>query len=578
MIKDKKQFLIYFGISFGATLIVAFLISLLVFKGVFFNTHKSRGDAFMRSGKYAQAIEQYESALKKNSKNQEIYLALADAYAKNENFDSAGKIIDQAINKKITTDKNGVEELYLMRVKIFSSAGDLAGAVNYISSINDQYMLKKIESKRPDDLTYTPTQGKYEQTVKMKITVREGETVYYTTDGSYPTKYSNIYSAPINISNGNTKVCAISVDEAGLVSPMLSVTYKVSNDNEDVVFDDAKIEKMVRAALSKPSGKIKVKELESVTELSNEGVDGQIKTLSDLERMPALESLYIENEKNIASIAHFASLTNLKSLTLSGCGLTNDDLNALGSLTALEDIDISNNNLTSANVLSNLTTLKHISIAKNNIIDISYMTTGAGVEYVDASGNRLTSIPEFENTDSIKTLVLSKNKITDLSTIHRYSALAILELSSNAITNAKNIGKLSSLEALDLSGNPTTNFDFLSSLSSLVSLNVSNTSFLSAKPVSKLPLINLNASKTGLSSVSEIASISTLTSLNISDTEVTDVAPLSKLAALDYLDISNCKIADVSALKNIKSLYTLKAQNVNLSSVNFENKELMIVQ
>lgn len=578
MIKDKKKFLTFFGISFGATIVVTLLLSLILFKGLFYNVHKSRGDSFMRAGKYSQAVDEYTSAMNKNNKKQEIYLALADAYAKNEDFTNAGKIIDDAIDKKITTDKNGLEELYVMRVKIFTGAGDLANAVSYINSVPDQYILKKIENLRPDDLSYTPTQGSYEKTVKMKITVREGETVYYTTDGSYPTKFSNIYTNPINISNGTTRIAAISVDQNGLVSPMLSATFKVTNDYEEVVFDDKKVEKMVRAALTKPTGKIRVKELESVTELSNAGIDGQIKTLSDLERMPALETLYIENEKNMTSISHFAGLTNLKTLTLSGCALTNDDLNAIGALTSLEYIDISNNNLTSANVLANLTSLSYIVVAKNNITDISYITTGENVVYIDASNNRLTTVPDYEFTNKIEHLILSKNNISDLSTIHRYSGLIALELASNSITNAKNIGKLSGLELLDLSDNSITNFDFLSSLKSLASLNVSGTSMLSAAPLSKLNLFTLNASKTGISSVSEIANISTLTSLNIADTKVTDVSSLSTLTNLDYLDVSNCKLSDVSQLKNLKSLYTLKAQNINLSSVNFENKNLLVVQ
>lgn len=578
MIKINKRFLIYFGAAFAATAVVAAFMVLVVFRGAFGNTYKAKGNAKLAKGEYAAAIEDFNTALSFNKKNQELYILLAEAYTRAEDYETAGKIIDDAIENKIQTDKNGLENLYMMRVKVLSAEGNLAKAVSYLESIPDQYILKKIQSVRPDDLKYTPTQGSYEKSLKMEIEVSEGETVYYTTDGSYPTKFSNTYVLPINIQNGTTKITAISVAQNGLVSPTLNVTYKVTNDFEAVEFDDKKVEKMVRNALNKPTGPVRVKELESITELTNDGVSGSIKTLSDLERMPALVSLDINGEKEMLSISHLSGHSQLKSLVLTGCALTSDDLNSIAGLSSLETLDLSNNNITSVTVLSNLTSLKHVVLAKNNIADISQLTSGEFIEVIDASENRLTAIPDYKYCESLVSLAVAKNNISDLSSIHQYKNLTSLDISKNAVTNAKNIAKLTNLETLNVSGNNITNFEFLSSLKNLHALDVSATSFMSVSSLSGLPLINLSATDTPLSSLSGISAVSTLTSIRIANSSVNDISPLAALTNLDYLDISNCKIKDVSPLKDLQNLYTLKAQNVSVDLVKFANPDILIVQ
>lgn len=97
-----------------------------------------------------------------------------------------------------------------------------------------------------------------------------------------------------------------------LVSPLLSVTYNITNENQAVSFDDNKVEQMVRRALSKPSGVIRVKELEAVTDLSNEGIDGYVKTLSDLDMMPNLQSLILDGENMMMSVSQLSGKAKLK--------------------------------------------------------------------------------------------------------------------------------------------------------------------------------------------------------------------------------------------------------------------------
>jgi len=574
MLKTKK-FWIVFGISFAATAALTVFLLLVVFRGMFYNIYVSKGDARFNKGEYQLAADYYDTARGWKPKNQGAYLKIASAHMALEDFDSAGDVIDEAIKKKVKTRDSGLEELYLMRIKIYSTAGKLNEAVNYISSLDDQYIRKKIELARPSDLVYTPTQGSYDKTLKMTITVREGETVYYTTDGSYPTKFSNIYVDPINITGGTTRITAVAVNAEGLVSPMLAVSYTVTNDYEEVVFDDEKMEKMVRASLSKPVGIIRVKELEGVTELSNDGIDGYLKTLSDLDLMPNLTSFHIEGETKLISISQLSGRTSLTSLTLASCGLDSTEINALGSLTQLQSIDLTDNNITSISVLSNLPALKFAFLRKNGIEDISPLSSLSGLLVLDAAENRISDISSLPT--SLEALYLTKNTVSDLSGIHTLEKLMTLDLSHNLVTDAKNIGKLSALETLTLASNNISNFEFLAELESLTSLDVSSTSFVSTRAIASLPLVSLVANNTGIITVSDIAKIQSLTSLDIAHTDVTDIKALRSLPALDFIDISGCEIEDVSVLGDFPALYTVWAKGLDLDGIEFENEDVYVV-
>lgn len=577
MTQDKKQFLKKFFIAFGISFAVLLFVVFVLMRGMFCNAFIAKGEKSFNKADYDSAIEYFETAKSWKKKSQLAYLSLAKAYIAKEDYDTAGKLIDEAIQKKITTKEAGIEQLHIMRVKVYSASGKLADAVNYIDTLPDQYMRKKIQDARPENISYSPMQGSYDSMLKMTITVKEGETVYYTTDGSYPTKFSNMYTSPINIGNGTTKINAISVNSDGLVSPLLNITYEVTNDNEPVTFDDPKIEQMVRNALYKPRGVVLVKELASITTLTNEDADGLVRTLSDLDLMPNLEVLYLHGESNMMSISQLSGKSKLRELGLANCELDSEDINALGGLAALEDLDISGNKVSTISALSELTALRNVYLDGNRVSDLSPLSKSQNIETISAKGNTITAIPDFETAQQLKTLILANNRIDDLSTIHRLTALTYLDLSSNNIKNAKNLSALTNLDTLVLADNPITNFDFVKDFRRLTVLDVNSTDFISLSPLENLPLTTLDASNTGLASLSGIETLSKLTYLSIADTDVTDISLMPELKKLGYLDISYLKLKDPAPLFTMKELSTLVAAGHDFKGIAFANPDITVI-
>lgn len=77
----------------------------------------------------------------------------------------------------------------------------------------------------PDQPSVTPDGGTFTSQQTITVTVPSGVTVYYTWDGSKPTKHSAKYTEPLEIPGGNNILSLIAVDENGKSSEVLKCNY-----------------------------------------------------------------------------------------------------------------------------------------------------------------------------------------------------------------------------------------------------------------------------------------------------------------------------------------------------------------
>ena len=66
----------------------------------------------------------------------------------------------------------------------------------------------------------------YDEVQELSLTSK-GQKIYYTTDGTEPTTASAVYETPIQIGEGTTTISAISVNDEGVPSIVVSKTYVV---------------------------------------------------------------------------------------------------------------------------------------------------------------------------------------------------------------------------------------------------------------------------------------------------------------------------------------------------------------
>lgn len=77
----------------------------------------------------------------------------------------------------------------------------------------------------PDSATVTPAAGTYTEPTSISIQVPDKCTVYYTWDGSVPTRSSDVYTAPLQMPEGNHVLSILVVDSHDLASPVVRYNY-----------------------------------------------------------------------------------------------------------------------------------------------------------------------------------------------------------------------------------------------------------------------------------------------------------------------------------------------------------------
>ena len=557
-----------FGVSLLATALLCFLIFLIFLKGPFANLFASQGASALEAGDAGKAINRYSLALNLKKNREEIYLGYADALCAVKDYDGAIDLLEQGIDRIA-----GAEELYLRKVKVYVAAGRIGAAVDFLDDIDNSYINKKIQAARPNDLAYSPTQGKYGTSQKVTLTVRKGETVYYTVNGEDPTLSSSVYSEPITVSS-NTTIIAIAVNDEGLVSPRLTLTYEIDNANEPIEFEDYKIEQMVRTALGRPSGQLYAAQLAGVTTLTSEIGESEIRTLKDLEYLPALNALYINDELLIEDYSILARLPGLTSLGISGCALTDENLAQINACHQLTSLDISNNQITSLDPINELSYLEYLNVSGNHLSAIAAVDFPALVS-LDLSHNWLSDLTGVENYQALISLNISDNAVTDLTPVAKLKNLNELWMSNTAPTNVKKLSALKNLVMLDVSGCGLASLSVVNDFPALSCL-VANYNDVASLSTFKKQVETLSINYNPLVDLSPLTNQKDLTSLEAIGTQIKDVSCLTGLQHLEVLDISDTPVADATVLKDCPALTSLYCSE-NTSTAGLPDRIYVVV-
>nr|MDO8118380.1 leucine-rich repeat domain-containing protein [Candidatus Sigynarchaeota archaeon] len=118
----------------------------------------------------------------------------------------------------------------------------------------------------------------------------------------------------------------------------------------------------------------------------------------------------------------------------------------LENIATLEELDLTDNNLTALDFLEQLENLKKLDLTYNSITDFSGIETLQNLEYLSLSCNDLSQIPDLSNLKNLKKIDLSHNP--DISLKDDFTVLdgiEILDLGNCGISAIDNIHKFPSL-------------------------------------------------------------------------------------------------------------------------------------
>ena len=192
-----------------------------------------KGRRYAKKEEYEQAIPYLLRAQKlqggKKSDDTEVFRLLADAYAKVGDGDAAVTYMEQAIEAetKARGDGRGLKELYLDMMNLLNETGQTEMVSIVIEDCPYEDIRETLAAYRIEKPVCDTPEGIYNYYLRLNLTAEYGS-IYYTLDGTEPTKESTRYEEPVELTEeGDVLLCAVAINKKGMVSEPLVLAYKL---------------------------------------------------------------------------------------------------------------------------------------------------------------------------------------------------------------------------------------------------------------------------------------------------------------------------------------------------------------
>ncbi len=480
----------------------------------------SQAETMTRNGRYDRAILYYNWAWALEPYRDDIPIDLADTYVKAGNYTKAEYTLVKAIS-----NQPDMAELYIALCRTYVEQDKLLDAVQMLDRTTDPTVKAELDTLRPAPPVISPESGYYSEYIDV-IVDSDTAVVYATVDGEYPSSDDDRYASPITLPSGETTILAIAVNDTGLVSPVALNGYTVGGVIEEITLTDPAIDTTVRDQLGLSSNEPLMSDLLwSITHLT---LPDTVKDLSDLPRFTGLQSLTIQNVSGL-DFTVLNQLPTLQALDLSGCTISSNAMEAIGSLTELQALILNGCALTDISVFSKLTNLTNLRLSSNSLTEIGVVSLMSNLEMVDLSNNPISSIAALGTCNKLKYVDISGCAVNALGSLGNKTALETLFASSNQIKQIDDLAACKALSVLDITDNYVSDISILNQLPSLTRFDGDHNQ-ITEIPVfdeNNCILVYFSVDYNEIEDVSGLAGVDTLNYLNIDYNHVKDLLPLA---------------------------------------------------
>ena len=220
-----------------ATIAVVGVVSYFVVKSALAKSkdnyayYNSLGYEALDQKDYDKAIVNFEKALtyeegQTNDKtNINMMLYMYDCYTEVGDTDKAEEILKEVINR----DKVNKSAYYYL-IEMYADRKDYQAIHDlYLSAkeTGDSELILYFNNYLAQVPSVSPAGDTYQADQELTLSAPDGYKIYYTVDGSDPTKSASLYSGKIQITEGDTTLKFYAVNQYGFESDVVEADYKV---------------------------------------------------------------------------------------------------------------------------------------------------------------------------------------------------------------------------------------------------------------------------------------------------------------------------------------------------------------
>lgn len=493
--------------------------------------------AFERSGNHAVATWFYNRAYEQSGNSDAVAVELAEQYRASGNYTKAELTLSTAI-----ADGGGVD-VYVALCKTYVEQGKLLDAVTMLEKVANPEIKAQLDAMRPAAPTAIPEPGFYSQYISVTVTAQDG-TLYVSPDGQYPSVKDDLYTAPIQLVDGENALYALTVGDNGLVSPLAIFGYTIGGVIEQVTFADPVMEAAIRSALNvSESAVLYTNDLWTILNFT---VPADVESLADLKLLPFLESLTIQDSVS-GQLGNLSGMANLKNLQVSGTAVSPEELAVIGNLPALESLTLSGCGLSSTTGLENAKNISYLDLGNNTIRNITALASMTKLQQLDLQHNALTDLSALSGLTGLTKLNVSYNSLSSLIPIESLTGLTWLDAGTNSLGDPAGVEAMSGLTYLSLAFNSIGDISAVAGCTTLTELNIANNQ---------------------LTDISNLSDMDKLQKLNFSYNQVEELPDFDESCALVTIDGSHNKLSSLDRLGGLENLNNVYMDyNEDISSV-----------